>query len=394
MSEGQVLYSVLILIYLSDCIIWVGAGSVLLSTSWYGRWRVTRGYHSLGNDSGRISLLHPLPFLNKALLCHWMPIAISPEGICASSFQKSHAVNASARGEALTYEQIAGAKANGRYLLLNGSRFAKCSSEAQAQSIGELIRRLVRMSMREREACIRQYCSSRFRRKDASRRIQQVETFTKRILPICSIFFILLFIITPLAVTFFGLIRLIIPIAAGMICFAIVITLRFSRAHKVLFPHWSESRISHALKMCLCPISAIRAVDILSLNALTDFHPILVARLQDSPDTREFIRTSIFELSHPLQWGIKDSQALGIISWYAAAELTALERYLEREGESIDEYCLPPPQESQSVAYCPRCLCQFTTHWDECPDCPGIELMSFAASRQSEELSTGTHESR
>ena len=63
---------------------------------------------------------------------------------------------------------------------------------------------------------------------------------------------------------------------------------------------------------------------------------------------------------------------LETITWAANEQLRACERYLKPE-----ELLAPNQREENSVSYCPRCLCQFVVAAEECPDCPGVQLVGF-----------------
>ena len=66
-------------------------------------------------------------------------------------------------GIVLPYEEISESRVEGKHLLINGSRFAKCATLEQAKSLVELIKRVSSESIEKREELIREFslCSSR-----------------------------------------------------------------------------------------------------------------------------------------------------------------------------------------------------------------------------------------
>ena len=123
--------------------------------------------------------------------------------------------------------------------------------------------------------------------------------------------------------------------------------------------------------MILCPPVAIRAADILTKNLLAEFSPIVLANVLTGTRERDFVRSLILDLKHPLGHELSDQKAVQTITWTANEQLKAGERFVKPEE------LLPTQREENSLSYCPRCRCQFVVAVDECPDCPGVQLVAF-----------------
>jgi hypothetical protein len=55
-----------------------------------------------------------------------------------------------------------------------------------------------------------------------------------------------------------------------------------------------------------------------------------------------------------------------------------LEAWLRAQKVDLEELIHPPPpSDTASVSYCPRCLAQFATPAGLCADCGGVELKPF-----------------
>jgi hypothetical protein len=149
----------------------------------------------------------------------------------------------------------------------------------------------------------------------------------------------------------------------------------FHRAHKKLYPADSSERLESVVKMILCPPVSIRAADILTKNLLAEYSPIVLANVLPGSGETQFVRSVILDLKHPLKHEVSEVDAEKTITWTAGEQLKFClknDRFLKPE-----ELLAPTQREENSIAYCPRCRCQFVVSEGECPDCPGVELVEF-----------------
>jgi len=181
------------------------------------------------------------------------------------------------------------------------------------------------------------------------------------------ILFLFLFVLTPVLGSFFGLMTLVIPVAIVMVALAVEIAILFRRAHRKLYPAESAERLESLVKMILCPPVAIRAADILTKNLLAEFSPIILAEVLTGSGERQFVRSVILDLKHPLKHELSDANAVETITWAANEQVKLCER----------QALAPTQREENSISYCPRCECQFVVAVVECPDCPGVDLIAF-----------------
>jgi hypothetical protein len=380
MSEGLTLLLILILLYLSECLIWVKRESVAFVSRMGGRWRLTVPPSWLGNANGGILFLNPLPPAGRVFLSHLYPISISPWGICAYNLQTlpSEARSPAQTGRFLPFGKITKTTTDGAYLLVDDERFAKCATAKQAKTLAKLIDELSKASASKRERMARACISKQFAMDDAAALLREGNAIIEPVRELSLILFLFLFVVTPLLVSSFGLMDLIIPVAAVMVILAVLIGILFYRAHKKLFPTEASERFEHLVKMILCPPVSIRAPDILTRNLLAGYSPIVVASLLTGAGEQQFVRAFILDLQHPLKHEVSDETAAKTISWNAAEQLNVCldqvkaGRYLKPEDLSA-----PAQREEKSISYCPRCRCQFVVSAVECPDCPGVELVDF-----------------
>lgn len=380
MSEAQTLLLILIVLYLSECLIWVKRESVAFVSRLGNRWRLTVPPSWLGNANGGILLLNPLPPAGRVFLSHLSPISISPSGICAYNLQTlpSEARSPGQTGRFLPFNKVTKATTDGVYLLVNDEKFAKCATAKQAKTLAKLIVEMARAPAAKRERMARAWISKQFAIDDAAALLSEGNAIIKPMRELSLMLFVFLFVVTPVLVSSFGLMGLIIPVAAVMVILAVLIGILFYRAHKKLFPAETSERFESLVKMILCPPVSIRAPDILTRNLLAEYSPIVLASLLAGSSEQQFIRAFILDLQHSLKHEVSDETAANTIRWTAAEQLNiCLEqvkagRYLKPEDLSA-----PTQREENSISYCPRCRCQFVVSAVECPDCPGVELVEF-----------------
>ena len=385
MTEGQTLFLILVLLYLSDCLIWVKRESVAFVSTWGGRWRLTVPPSWLGNASGGILFLNPTPPAGRIFLSHLSPVSISPTGICAYNLQTlpSEGRSPSQTGQFLPFSQITTAAIEGVYLLVNNERFAKCATPKQAQTLAQLIREMVQASTSKRERIVRDWVQKHFAVDEAEARLREGKTIIGPIQSLSLIMFLFLFVFTPALVSSFGLMPLIFPVAVVMVILAVLTSIMFYRAHVQLFPTESSERFENVVKMILCPPVSIRAADILTRNLLAEYSPIVLASVLAASGGQQFVRALVLDLQHPLKHEVSDEVAEETMRWAVDEQLhICLDQIKAGRYLKADDLEAPSVQEKDSISYCPRCRCQFVVSATECPDCPGVELVAFASSQK------------
>jgi hypothetical protein len=380
MSEAQSLLLILILLYLSDCLIWVKRESVAFASTWSGRWRLRVPPSWAGNANGGILLLNPLPPAGRVYLSHLAPISISPSGVCAYNLQTlpSEARSPSQTGQFLPFNKINSASADGVLVLIHKERFARWASARRATTLANVLGAVSRASASRRERMARAWISKQFALDEAGALMREGDKVIEPIRELSLILFMFLFAVTPLLVTTFGLLPLIVPIAVVMFIMSILIGIMFYRAHKRFFPSEGTERFESMAKMILCPPVSIRAPDLLTRNLLSAYSPLVLAELLTESREQQFRRAFVLDLRHPLGHDVADDSAEQTIRWTAEEQLSVcLEQINSGRYLKPEELEAPSQREEKSVSYCPRCRCQFVVSDGECPDCPGVGLVIF-----------------
>ena len=379
-GEGQTLLLILVLLYLSECLIWVKRESVAFVSAWGSRWRLSIPPSWMGNASGGILLLNPLPPAGRVFLSHLSPISISPSGICAFNLQTlpSEARSPYQSGQFLPFNKIKDSSSDGAYLLINKEKFTKCATTKQAHALAKLIAAMAKASGSKRESTARTWVVKQFAVDDAAALLKESAALIEPIQQMGVILFLFLFVFTPSLAFTFGAAPLIIPVAGVMVALAIEIAIMFHRAHKKLYPAESSERLESLVKMILCPPVSIRAADILTKNLLAQYSPIVLASVLPGSGEKQFVRSVILDLKHPLRHEVTDADAEKTIEWTASEQLNVcMDQVKKGRYLKPQELLAPAQREENSISYCPRCRCQYVVNDGECPDCPGVELVDF-----------------
>lgn len=379
-GEGQTLLLILVLLYLSECLIWVKRESVAFVSAWGSRWRLSVPPSWMGNASGGILLLNPLPPAGRVFLSHLSPISISPSGICAFNLQTlpSEARSPYQSGQFLPFNKIKDSSSDGAYLLINKEKFTKCATTKQAHALAKVIAAMAKASGSKRETMARTWVVKQFAVDDAAVLLKESASLIDPIQQMGVILFLFLFVFTPSLAFTFGAAPLIIPVAAVMVALAIEIAIMFHRAHKKLYPAESSERLESLVKMILCPPVSIRAADILTKNLLAQYSPIVLASVLPGSGEPQFVRSVLLDLKHPLRHEVSEADAEKTIEWTASEQLNVCMDHVKKGRYLKPEELLAPAQrEENSISYCPRCRCQYVVNDGECPDCPGVKLVDF-----------------
>jgi hypothetical protein len=386
LTEAVTLLIILAAVYVSDCFLWVRNRTVLFASDWLRGWKPVVASEFAGSASGSLKLLNPIPPLGRYFQTYWPCLSLSPIGVCAYTLHSPlRSGRLSQSGEEIAFEQITDARNEGRKVYLNNSHFASCSSEREALGLVRLIDQLRTMPEIGREAHIRGYLNMRLAKDMALDRMASLTPHTDALGWTCNAYFLYLFVFVPLVAGHYGLIRSIVPAAAGILLGGIWIAVLYFRGHKKEFGDAPNDRFGNVVKMILCPPVSIRAVDLMTLDALTDFHPVLIARITLGERSRTFVRAFISDLTHPVRHELTNERAVEIVTWFQKCELECCSTFLrDQEGTDLNELLIAPDRSGSSLAYCPRCYEQYEVLSGECPDCTGVALVAFPAGEARE----------
>jgi hypothetical protein len=387
LSELELLYVVLVLIYGWESSCWVRRGSLLL-ISWLGRgWRLAHPSALLGNQTGGFRFAPPLPPLGTVLQAVQFPLSIDADAVLA---YVSSAINPAGRGlqtgRMIRFSDIQNVQARSRKVYVNKQLLVRTGSKRLAISLAQKLEALKKISKKEREKTLAE--SERLDTGGIEKRWKQFQETTRTLRLLCNLLFVYLFVAAPAILWQFGLEHNWLPLLIGLLGMTTGCSILFRQAHLALYPGPDEERFTHTLTILLSPATAIRARDILSRPLLEEFHPLVVAKVFCSAEQfQELARFCLREVRHPAKpWSPNPDRAASQVEAQARERLRAsIEKFIKSSGldpEKLDG--TPERTDASCMSYCPRCLSQFTARSGVCEDCGGLELVPFPESRQAQ----------
>jgi len=372
MSDLQLLFLVLLLVYGWECACWLGSGVVAVRT-WLGRrWDVTQPGSLLGNARGGVAFGTPLPPLGSLLFAYPFPLELSTEGV-------GFIGNAD---EWVRFDAVEKFGNNGKKLLADKKPVLKLNSMSHAAYLAAHLEQLLQMPMAKRARAIEELFTEQLNTKQIKRRWAEFQTRAKGLRLLTNGMFVFLFIAAPALIWQFGLHGCWVALVVGILSLAIPTATLFRSAHKALYPVAEEERFTHFLTILLSPATTVRALDALSRPLLEMFHPLAIAHVFcDEEEFRTLARRALIEIRYPASSPVSTADPLkraGESQWHVVVKQT-VERFLAKNGIKPEELLRAPERSDESCkAYCPRCQTQFTTTSGKCEDCGGLELVAFS----------------
>jgi len=394
MSDLELLFLVLALIYIWECACWVPRGSVAFRT-WFGsHWRAAHPGGLLGNQRGGFIFAHPFPPLGTLLTATQFPLSLSSEavlGYVASS------INPGARPaqteKFFRFDDIRTVEGTGKKVRVNGQVLLQAASWRLAERIAERLRELSRLDPAKRESALETMARASLDTKAIKGRWEDFKLLSANVRLLANSLFGYLFVFAPFLIWHLGLSGCWLGLLSGLLALTFATALVFRRAHKTLYPPAQDERFTHFLTILLSPATTLRAHDVLSRPLLETFHPLALAKVFCAErQFRAFARRVLLEIRYPALpvCPREEAEAQATERYSRAVLRKAVEKFLKQSGIDPEELAQPPaPADETCRSYCPRCLAQFTTREGVCADCGGLALISFSAAAAIQEQKGG-----
>ncbi|HUG09483.1 MAG TPA: hypothetical protein VMM36_00630 [Opitutaceae bacterium] len=391
MSDGSLLLIVLWVIYLPECLLWIGRHSVLFTAQWARSWTATTAGEVLGTASGSVRHVNPLPPLGRFHRVDLLPVSISPTHVAAFNPQSiSQSGRPRQSGVSISLDAIRGVTVRENEVRINGHVFAKIVNADLRASLVKLLNDLRALPAEQRARLIEEFWQAQFDLEKARAALAETRRQSSLLAAACNGQFVLIYIVLPALSLLKGLNYVLIPGAIAMEFMAIQIAVLHFRAHRRLHPKAKSDRVIHLAKVILCPPLGIRAVDTLTGPAVGRFHILTVAEaLPAFPGRLAFMSRVLRDLRHPISHGAKNGLLAGICRWQGDLIERVAARSLPGAAAIVPTLDAPPPRiEKDCRCYCPRCGAQLSIATETCPDCPGVAMIPVAASESQPEAAT------
>jgi len=385
-TDGQLLLLILWLVYVTDCFVWLDKHSVMMITWWGRKWKALTASPHFGSSSGGAVILNPISPFGSFCLTRLLPVSISPERIFAYNSQTvADGGRPQQTAQAFSFSEISGVSTRETELLINGQAFCDLRDHEAAQNLARLIEQLRQAPTERRQVLIREFWAHRLDLNIVREKIEQGMNGIVGLRFSCAVLFCILYAVIPFSAFHYGVTRLIVPGAIGMVLLAIPITFEYYSIHRRRYPLLKSDRMTHAIKMMLCPPVAIRAPDLLMAKAVSSLDSLALASVLLRGSMRKrFITRYIRDMQHPLA-PEHDAEALtATCMWQNNAIIEAASKHIPDVELILKELSIGPVRDSEaSKTYCPRCFVQLTVTEGTCPDCFGVPLKPFRDSVQT-----------
>ena len=149
----------------------------------------------------------------------------------------------------------------------------------------------------------------------------------------------------------------------------------FVHAYRALHRGLRSDPWGAAIPLILAPPAAAAANLSLTKKLFREDHPVALASvLCDDASFRDVARHYVRRAMFPLDRNLESMDPAET----PEEHLEALRRIVESRLGSIEDLLRPPERRSDAaLAYCPRCLGEFSDPGVGCPECPGVSLAPF-----------------
>jgi hypothetical protein len=381
LSEGQQLFLLLVLLYLSDSLAWLPRPALAFVSAGRTRWRVAHPSRYAGNARGGLVFLGPLPPIGEAFVAAGSDFSVSPAGVSNAS-RSSFAPEgpAPAPSAAVSFTGGGTFRREGERVFGGAALLVRRRTAAAAARIHALFEDVTSLPEPDRAARIDLHHGElldleRLRTRLAAWRAQSLPLYV-----MSHVYFAVAFLAIPTIFARTGLAtRWTIVLSLLLATHAATLAL-FWRGHRRLMPEETAERWQELIKMLLYLPAAIRACDALCLPLLDAFHPLTVAAgLLYPGEFRAFARQHLLDLANPAGPPPESEPARSIESWHRARWAAAARSFVKSLGLDPDELTRPPAGTGNpDDSYCPRCHQVFSSRpAAACPDCGGVALKTF-----------------
>ena len=387
LSDGEWIYIVLAVFYLSEMVVWVRPRAVAFVSSWGALARRTPARRITGNEGGQLILGGLAPF-DFTLLAETLPVSMGRDG--AVSFVAASPMQAdrpSQPASYLSWQQLTEVTAEDRSLRVADAVFCTTRSEATAGYLADQLRTIATAEdTDERASRIERLRNQQF---DVAAVRERLDQWNESTLATRVGATLMLLWIGPV-----GLLLLYQPLpwlsgnlaTAGFL--AVLFVLWWSTAaatvlaHAHLYPDDRSGRWKVLAYNLLSPAVPLRAADALSRRLFHYVHPLTVSAAIDSPARfRQLAADVLRDAAHPQlpeQPDDLNESAKQVVCENRQQDDAGLSALLRSQGvDAASLLSVPAPEDDQSASYCPRCRQEFASFETLCEPCGNRPTIAF-----------------
>lgn len=289
---------------------------------------------------------------------------------------------------AIQYEDVKTVSADEKTLRVNGSKFMRFESEAEAQAARVLLERLRATAAGKRESVIRECVSQAFTEKIMVQRLARIKQATRYVRVLSNALWWILVVVFPLTLL---LLRVpdafvILGVGAVALLLAVAVAVSFAKAGAQLHPDQKAKYRWKSVKFVVYPVGAMRAVDELTLDSQAGIHPVVLATVLGK-GARQLadVKRSWQQACSPLPMSVDaDAKALACSLWFNGLVRAEMKSYLTKALPAALVEERVQPHDKGCLSYCPNCKTQYVAATGTCADCRGVPLRAFALQQRDD----------
>lgn len=378
MTDGEAFLLVFVLIYLSDCLVWLTPAGYAIVSFWGQGFLVRRARVHFEALRKGFAVLNPLPPFGTVFVGEAWPVALTAEGLAPWTRENPNpgAALGGLRGVGfMAWDAVERVSSRDGYLCLNGRRFAHCVTRASAGHLARAVEKIRRLpDATARDEAIGRLVRRSFNVRHAARRVAFFHRVTRPMRFSAVVLWALVFFLLPYAYWRFEEGPRFYLMLLGVWLLMLQMGVEFFRLHRRFYPRLSGDRWQHLGFALLFPHYTIRSIDALSKGFLASHHPMAIAAALARPDERDKLAGTLSrDANFPIPVG-DDRSAREAEVFRQRHFLPALEGLLERNEISVVSSGIE--DESMTVAWCPRCHTPYQVLGAPCDDCGGIPTVA------------------
>tara|TARA_R110002072_G_scaffold271038_2_gene430965 strand:- start:85242 stop:86408 length:1167 start_codon:yes stop_codon:yes gene_type:complete len=370
LSDTELILIVIAVIYLWECLVWLPAEAVAFTTA-FGSLKLASHPTFLQRIDSHAAVLSIFPWSRSIVASEW-PVPVSRDGLCILTGAKA--------GTFIPFGDLKTVEADQRYLRINRTR-TKCASLEAARRFANLLTTLRELHIDKRDAVLDEAMQSSFSSEGVVSRIEQVDRSVSALRLASLLLFIWVFIQGPiLYYTTESQTGALIRYLAVSGFFWLVGVVLFAIAQRRLLNSPATEQFSRVATLCVSPAGVMRAANIITSDAFSEFTPAAVAAaVMPATDFRSYIGQRLRQLTHPSASDFPDTspEFRSTRTSFDARQLKTLSVILKEQGIEIDELLRAPVPDFDARTWCPRCLTQYTLESGDCPECLDVPLQKF-----------------
>jgi hypothetical protein len=377
----------IVVIYLSECVVWTRRGAAVVTAPLVGLFgrlgrHLPRSFGAppaaLGTPAGAFTPLMPLPPFGRVFIVEAWPFSMTTTHVlAATSGSIGKASRAKMTGTCVAWVDVKTITVDDKAIRINGQPFCDTSSNRHVKNASRVLRAVHAAPESERQALIDTELAAHFDVVRTQRLVMTEGKKTLSMLMVNTILFAVLFGWVPFVVNRIGLTKWQ-HLIGGVYSFVVLGAALFYVAHRSLMPKDRGDRWLNTLLALPTPTLTMRSIDKLSRHLLSDQHPLAAAAAifagkNDMTQVGELFR----DLDHPRRPVLptQDDTALAVDVTFRAAQRRCASAELQRAGIDVAALVAAPTLPKGFTWFCLRCHDAYRDNIATgCASCGGVPL--------------------